>query len=156
MGLLEDQDYHCCDHCLIFPPLLPLLLVFLIPSASLSSFPIRFVSYFLLYLLFSFQHVFSSIKFLHLFSILVSGLHIEGKAAGGCCGGEKASESLMRCLSPLSRLDCSFRHRSTTTTMLLCAIHCFLSACKLLLQLRGHHKARFVYVLGECVTEMCV
>lgn len=42
VGLLEDQDYYCCDHCLIFPPLLPLLLVFLIPSACPSSFPVRF------------------------------------------------------------------------------------------------------------------
>ena len=48
--------------------------------------------------------------------------------AGGCCRGGRASESLMRCLSPPSRLDRSSQQRITTTTTLHCTTHCTMSA----------------------------
>lgn len=48
---------------------------------------------------------------------LFSGLQCEDRLlANGCFRGERASESLMRCLSPPSRLDQSSQQRITTTT----------------------------------------
>lgn len=113
LGLLEDQDYYCYYHCLIFSPSIPPP-IFLNSSASPFIFPVRFF--------FSLSHVYFSPTFplLHCLSLsfpLYSGPQSEDKLlAGRCCRGGRASESLMRCLSPQSRPDRSSQQRITTTT----------------------------------------
>ena len=54
----------------------------------------------------------------------------DGLLAGSCRRGGRASKSLMRCLSPPSRLDRSSQQRITTTTTPHCTVlHTILSAC---------------------------
>ena len=114
MGFLEDQDYYCYHHCLIFPSFTP------------SPYPSHFISA-------------SSLpacpppslllRRLPPCSPLYPGPQSEDRLlAGGCCRGGRASESLMRCLSPPSRLDRSSQQRITTTTTLHCTTHCTMSA----------------------------
>lgn len=92
----------------------------IIPSPHLSKF-ICFSLYFPCQISFSLSLPYFSPTFplLHCLSPsfpLYSGPQSEDRLlAGRCWRGGRASESLMRCLSPQSRLDCSSQQRITTT-----------------------------------------
>lgn len=109
LGLLEDQDHYCYYHCLIFPPPLPPPSFSIHLSLFFPSQIVRLVSrLFLSYL--------ASLPLSFCLLSLHTGPHSEDRLlAGRCCRGGKASKSLMRCLSPQSRLDRSSQQRITTT-----------------------------------------
>lgn len=116
MGLLEDQDYYCYYPCLIFPSFTP------------SRHPSHFICLSLFFpsliRLTSFSPTFPPFHRLPPFFPLYSGPQSEDRLlAGGCCRGGRASKSLMRCLSPPSRLGSSSQQRITTTTTLHCTTH---------------------------------